>query len=111
MENQEELEEEVRHEFLRLPPLHYWVVPVVLLGLEVVQVDHLLEVGSAAVLPVIQRKHSPMSAFCQLDRYLGSQSMMLQILQLHIFLVTVAYDRMRDDFGSKQILNLLNCCH
>ena len=54
MENQEELEEEVLREFLQLPLLHHWVVPVVLLGPEVVQVDHLLEVGSAAVSPVIR---------------------------------------------------------
>ena len=51
-------------------------VPVVLLGPEVVQVDHLLEVGSVAVSLVVQQKHSPMSAFCQLDRYLGSQSIL-----------------------------------
>ena len=53
-----------------------WVVPVVLLGPEVVQVDHLLEVDSAVVSPVVQRKHSLMSAFCQLDHYLGSQSIL-----------------------------------
>ena len=52
------------------------VVPVVLLGPEVVRVDHLLEVGSAVVSPVIPRKHSPMSAFCQLGCYLGSQSIL-----------------------------------
>ena len=76
MENQEELEEEVRHEFLRLPLPCYWVVPLVLLGLEVVRVDHLLVVGLVAVSLVIQQKHSLMSAFCQLDRYLGSQSIL-----------------------------------
>ena len=97
MENQEELEE-VHRCFLQLPLLHCWVVPAVLLGPEVVQVDHLLEVGSAVVSLVFWRKHIPMSAFYQLDCYLGSQSILYLGFASTATPHIPCHHGMRDDF-------------